>query len=492
MGYLPQFKNDLFISYRHTSNEGKDKWVDAFYKGLKANLEDLVSKDVKIWNDYQLRGGEEWRPEIAQALDDTAIFLAIVSRTYFDSDECRKELDRFLGRLKDTTRGSQRKIFPIFKQPTKPEQELPPEMGEIHRHDFYHPDPLDPYRFQEFSPSQNEADHDFGAALARVAQDLMVLLEKLKGDARKHMLGKVFIAHVGPELQQEREKLRSDLQQRGYLVIPERGYLWNTADHREKVFSDLEAAQLCIHIIARSASIEPETAAQARLQLELAHEVMKRKARPAPMVWIQPGSEIDASARDLIDYIRNDLANDEVPYLEGGFEDFKTQINTELQKLRPPPASPVCEIAVTVEKPLPLQAPPPPVREIALLIEEGDVGTTAEAEIKDVLVSRLALDPKSVKFAGTSPNDAARLTKTLAKCEQCIIFWGGQPEEWVSDVLDNEALSGLGRGRLCIYAAGPASPEKRSFQTLKARIIRGENGFNETGLRAFCDKASGT
>ena len=30
MGFLPQFKNDLFISYRRASNESQDRWVDSF------------------------------------------------------------------------------------------------------------------------------------------------------------------------------------------------------------------------------------------------------------------------------------------------------------------------------------------------------------------------------------------------------------------------------------------------------------------------------
>ena len=98
MGYLPQFKNDLFISYRRSSNEGDDPWVDNFCNSVRSQLRDLVG-NVQIWRDTaELRGGDAWRPEIADAVDSTAVFLALISRTYFDSDECRKELDRFLGR----------------------------------------------------------------------------------------------------------------------------------------------------------------------------------------------------------------------------------------------------------------------------------------------------------------------------------------------------------------------------------------------------------
>ncbi|MFL5073606.1 MAG: TIR domain-containing protein, partial [Xanthobacteraceae bacterium] len=84
MGYLPQFENDLFVSYRRVSNEAQDRWVDVFCQALGTKLKELVG-DVKIWRDEEIRLGQRWRPEVADALSNAAIFLAIVSRTYLDS-----------------------------------------------------------------------------------------------------------------------------------------------------------------------------------------------------------------------------------------------------------------------------------------------------------------------------------------------------------------------------------------------------------------------
>ena len=125
MGYVPQFKNDIFISYRHSSNEGQDRWVDTFCKRLEERLTEFVG-DITIWKDTtELRAGDKWRPEIAEALDSAAIFLAIISRTYFESDVCRNELDQFLGRAQESAEALQRRIVPIFKQPAKPDQKCP-------------------------------------------------------------------------------------------------------------------------------------------------------------------------------------------------------------------------------------------------------------------------------------------------------------------------------------------------------------------------------
>jgi len=185
------------------------------------------------------------------------------------------------------------------------------------------------------------------------------------------------------------------------------------------------------------------------------------------MVWIQSAGETDEAVRELLDYIKCDLADEGVEYSLGGLEDFKTQIYDKLPAPSPPP-----------------RAAPSPGRAIALLVEDGDVGDLSA--IKALLVDGLALDPQPIKFAGTTPKDVARLARTLARCEQCVIVWGRQAEEWVLDLLDSEALAGhLGRDRMCVYAVGPETPEKRSFQTTKARTVQAAHDLNQSALQAF-------
>ncbi len=463
MGYLPQFKNDLFISYRRTSNEGQDPWVDNFCASVRAQLRDLVG-DVQIWRDTaELRAGDAWRPEIAEAVDSTGIFLAVISRTYFDSDECRKELDRFLGRLKAGDGGAGRKLVPIYKHPPKPDQELPRELAEIGHHEFFN---LNPKPWRELDPKRDY--DDYHERLGRVVFDLMAALEELQGLQKKQALGKVFIANVGPELLQERERLRTDLRQRGFLVVPEHEYLWNADDHRERIARDLGEALLCIHLVQRQASIEPLTPARTRLQLELAHAEMKQRGRPAPLVWIQPAPDSDASTSSLVDYVESDLANEGVDYLQGSLEDLKTLM---LDKL-----------------PRPTPKTPPKPREVAVLVEDGDLADLGP--LKALLADKLGVEPRPLKFSRATPKDEERLARTLAACPQAIIFWHRQSEDWVFDLMDLDALADrLGPDRLCIVAAGEGSDEKASFTTKKARMVNAVVSSGEADLRRFLDGA---
>jgi len=449
MGYVPQFKNDIFISYRHASNEGQDRWVDVFCDRLRLRLKELVG-DLAIWRDKaEIRASDEWRDEIAEALD-AAIFLAIVSKTYMDSDVCRTEMDNFLGRVKrvkDAPSATRPRVFSILKQPTEPDQAPPPELGEFQHVEFFQFDPPGSRHFQEFSPGQDEETQRlFWKTLERLAQDLMDALHDLKGDARKHSIGTVYLAEAGPELRPQRESLRADLQQRGYLVVPERRYMWNASDLLEKMARDVEAADLCIHQVARTASNEPETAERARLQLERAVQSMKSRRKPPPLVWIQPAKDTDRGAQALIAYIENDLSNQGVEYWEGSLEDFKTHVYDTL------PATPAAAADAAAPG------------EIALIVEEQDLAA-AEA-ITDFLEAETDVKVNRIKCSGPAAKNPSAMARTLASCGKCIVFRGVQSEEWVKGILTLEPLSRYaGNARLCVIAAGPASwqAELREF-----------------------------
>lgn len=466
MGYVPPFTNDIFVSYRRSSNEGRDKWVDTLCDELRQRLNDIVG-EISIWQDTRaLRAGDTWRPEIAAALDDAAIFLAVISRTYFDSDMCRGELDHVLGRVKEPATARRRRIIPIFKQPTKPGQELPHELTEIEHHEFFQPEPPPSLRFHEFSPAQPVGP--FWETLERLAQDLMAALDELKGQSRQEAVGTVYLARVGPELHNERAKLRADLQQRGYLVLPEREYFWNAADFHENIAADLDAAQLCIHQIARTASLDARTPARAKLQLELATRSMKSKGKPLPLIWIQPTSEPDSTTRALVDYIEGELSNEGVEYSQASLEDFKTQIYDKLAPRTPP------------------RTAAPAASDVALIVEEADLPATGA--ITELLAEKLRLEPRRIKFSGSGPKDPSSVTRTLARCRRCIVFWGAQSEEWVREVLSLDVLTDfVGKQKLCVFCAVPPSPEKTTFKTNKARTIDATASTHEADLRQFLE-----
>ena len=465
MSFLPQFKNDVFISYRRVSNESPDRWVDSFCTNLLAELRDRVG-DVAIWRDTNaLNVGDAWRREIAEAVESTGVFLAVINRTYFDSDVCRKEMDHFLGQLKGKG-GAGRKLMPVFKHPSRNPNEMPAELHEINHHDFF---VREAEKWRELDPKR-DAD-DYWERMSRMVQDLTVALEALQGEQKRKALGKVFIARVGPELLQQRERLRTDLRQRGLLVVPETEYLWNADDHMERIRADLSDALLCIHLVSRTESIEPQTSDRDRLQLELACGEMKKRQRPAPLVWIQPAASTAQRNQPLIHYIEQELANEGVEYLEGSLEELKTQM---LEML-----------------PQQTIGAKPETREVALLVEQADLGDLGP--LKKLLAERLGVEPRTVKFSGSNPKSGERLLRALDTCQHALIFWSRESDDWVIDLLDLPDLqSYVSNKRICIYVTGERTHEKDTFVTTKGVVIQAEAQDNESDLRQFLGLAAGS
>lgn len=472
MAYVQQFDFDLFVSYRHASNEGEDPWIDAFCEQLQQLLAELAG-DISIWRDSgALRAGDHWRPEIAQALEHAAIFLAIISRTYFDSDVCRSELDRFLGQQRKDEATGKIRIVPIFKQPPKPGQDLPRELAEIHHHQFYEYDdqaPPGPRRFREYSPGRSGTATQFIETLSQVAQDIGFALDELRENARRQTVGTIFLASVGPELAADRAKLRADLQQRHYRVVPESDYFWNAAEFQERITEDLAAAQLCVHLVSRETSIEEETPKRARIQIDLAIQAMKQHGRPLPLVWMQPAETTAEQATSLIAYIEHDAANQGVEYWPGALEDFKTQIYDRLNRSTPKAA------AATSAG-----------RDVGLVFVDGDL--QAMDPLVRFLADTMGVGVRRIKCPAAAPISPDPLAAAMARCERTILFWGTQSEDWISDLLSLDALASLlGRERCCVIAGGAASPEKETYRTGKAATASMAAPGWEQQLRAFIE-----
>ena len=105
MAFLSKFKFDIFVSYAHRDNRvpgGKKKsrkkgWIVQFHEFLDVKLKQRLGDDrLKIWwDDRKLDGGLEFDTEIQEAINESAIFLALTSRSYLNSDYCKLELQTF-------------------------------------------------------------------------------------------------------------------------------------------------------------------------------------------------------------------------------------------------------------------------------------------------------------------------------------------------------------------------------------------------------------
>jgi len=80
-------KHAIFVSYARE---------DAHYKEeLLKHLHALIIRgDVAIWDDNKLKAGDRWEQRIYDALDNSNIFIALLSSDYLASDFCNIEYQR--------------------------------------------------------------------------------------------------------------------------------------------------------------------------------------------------------------------------------------------------------------------------------------------------------------------------------------------------------------------------------------------------------------
>lgn len=468
MAYLPEFKSDLFISYRRAINEGPDRWVSSFQRALHLNLRWLLGDKVVIWRDEeQLLTGDVWRDKLVEALENAALYLAIISRTYLESRECRNELDLMLDKLRSAPGRGQRQIFPVFMQPPRCDADVPSELRGPQRCNFFEPRTDTPLGFTEIDADCRE----FQQLLSRLAQDVTVALERLHGEALSRFVGRIFVADVEPGLYRDRDDLSADLFDRRYRVVPEREYLWSSTDIERDIRADLHDALMSVHLVAPAGLRSAVEVEQARRQLNLALEVLRRRGGPPPVVWISSREGASDALQVFLREVNGPLADQGVEVLVGGLGDLKTLVYRRLAPRSPPP--PPASIVADDE--------------IVALVQEDEYDTFGATRRR--LLQEFDVEAVPVLLVGDAARDGAALTKALAAGSRCLIYWGAQPEDWLQQLLHLPQLAGhLGRERLMILAAAPDSAAKRQFLTRKARVIRAGDGADRE-LREFLSGA---
>ena len=98
MGFLPDYEDDIFISYAHVDNlttPGESKgWIETFEEFLAVFLSRRVGRigSVKIWRDPTLDGSQLFDKTIEDRIQKSAIFLSFTSTWHLASEYCQQEL----------------------------------------------------------------------------------------------------------------------------------------------------------------------------------------------------------------------------------------------------------------------------------------------------------------------------------------------------------------------------------------------------------------
>jgi len=484
------FRSDIFVSYAQLDNqplvEGRGGWVANLHRALETRLRQLRGEEVTVWRDPKLQGNDAFDEDLVDRLQQSAVFVAVVSPRYLKSEWCRREVEAFLKASTATggvTVGDSSRLFKILKTPVSVEQQpraLQTQLG----YEFFKTDP-ETGRVREldevFGP---DAQREFWIKLDDLAHDIADVLDKLARPAGSSPSpiaapGRtIYLAETTSDLRERREAIKSDLLQRGLTVLPELQVPLSEPDCSTFVREQLARCTLSVHLIGRHYGFVPEGSNDSIVVLQ--HDLAVDRGLTGNfgrLIWLPPELKFDDERQRRV---------------VAGFEDDPRRLTgAELVK------APFSEfMAVLHERlnPEPDQSPPVEpshAKLIYLICDRRD--TDAVRPLMDVLFK--AGEVVLPTFEGDEADIRETHEEYLRECDAALIYYGAGNELWLRRKMrELQKSAGYGRQKpllaTAVYVGPPMTPEKARFRTHDAILIAGSDsgGVSDEALRPFLDR----
>jgi hypothetical protein len=487
------FDSDAFISYAHLDNveliEGQKGWVSNLHRALEVRVAQLLGKEPAIWRDPKLTGNDNFSDTLFERLRHVASLVTIVSPRYVQSEWALKELSAFATAAE--TQGGIRlhdklRIFKVLKTPV-PLDKHPPELRPVLGYEFFKIDP-ETGRVRElndiFGP---EAQRDFWIKLDDLAHDICYLLEMLHDSEASSLQPKaqaIFLAETTSDLRDQRETLRRDLQQHGYVVFPTRPLPCVASEVKAAVSEDLAKCQLSVMLVGKNHSFVPEGGIESLLEIQNQLAIDREKeGNLSRLLWIPHGLQVEDERQiKLIERLRMDpLLIQNADLLETYLEDLRTTIYDKLKK----PVAPTPAQAPTAQTPV-SQAESTSHQSLYVINDQRD-SEAVSAWVEHLFEHFEIL--QSV-FEGDEAEIREYHDENLRNCDGVLIFYGSTNELWVRRKLrEIQKAPGYGRTKpapvVGIVVAPPRTPEKERFRTHEAMVLPQFEGLSPDTLQQF-------
>ena len=523
-----QFEGDAFISYAHLDNvelvEGRKGWVANLHRALEVRVGQLLGKSPHIWRDPKLSGNDLFADTLVDKLKQVALLVTVVSPRYLKSEWTLRELNEFW-RAAEGQGGVQvnnkARVFKVLKTPV-PLDRTPPELRTLIGYEFFKAD-AETGKIREldevFGP---DAHRDFWLKLDDLAHDIVALLEALDDPERAAAAaveaagmadeaaassplpagahaafqsgaaataptkGAVYLAETTSDLREHREAIRRDLQQQGYLVLPDRTIPYVFDDATAAVTEDLARCRMSIHPIGRHYGLVPEGGTQSMVEIQ--HELATRRAAQgdfARLIWVPSDLTVgDERQQKVIEGLRMDpRIEGNADLLETFFEDLRTMMQDWLKKDRTP----------VITAPLVSEGATP----VLYLMADRRDAPLLGPWVDGLFAQRLEILQPA--FEGDEAEVREYHEDNLAHCDGVVILFGAGNELWVRRKLrEIQKAAGYGRTKpqppVAICLVGSKTPEKERFRTHEATVVPAWDGVALNELAPFVNqlKAGGS
>jgi hypothetical protein len=474
----------IFISYSHIDKD----WVDVMHERLSSRLAELLGEQPRIWRDLSLKQNEAFANVLVLELSDTSFLVSVLSPGYVKSEWCIKELNEFCrnaaknGGLRIHNKS---RIFKVIKSPIDDlidDSTCPPILRELFHelgYKFYETDRLSG-KIREFRP---ELGQDSLLKFLSTLEDLIVdirdfIKRQQTPDLDKEPAKCIYLAETTPDLLEERNELKRNLQLHNYRVLPDESLPFDDSAFASRVETYLSDSLLSIHLIGADYTTVPVDE-NLRAKLTLQHQIGAERVRRQHEIAMTRG-ESDAAFSRVIWMPERLKAQDQeyqrfINYLQndpGVYEGAEVLCGTKLEDLK-----------TIIQERLRAGIEPSNQKRVYVICDRQDMNAVAP------LQSYLnGLNYKVTLPFGAGSQVVSGHKENLRVCDGVMIFYGSvDTMEW--KLKDLRRIDGfrekkpvLAKG---IYVAGPETEQKKLFTSADALVMKNFGQFTPASIQPF-------
>jgi hypothetical protein len=497
MSTSPRFEDDAFISYGHIDNshlEDEEKgWVDNLHERLEFRLGELLGYRPRVWRDPRLPGNVYFAAELEDRLGKTCVLVSVLSPGYLQSAWCMGELREFRRLAEERgleVAGGRLRIFKVVKTYVERDRHPSEFQGQL-GYEFYELDQATGRPVEYGQALGRHRDQRYWDKLNDLAWDIKQTLSGMKPSAEtaapaafpsSEPKGTVYVAETSYDLREERDRVRRDLQERGFQILPDRELPYKSPDYEEAVREGVRRAKLSVHLIGSSYGIIPEGAGRSsvvRLQNEIAAE---RSGDPAfkRIIWLPEKLEPrEPDQASFIEYLKTSADPQRgAELLQTTLEELKSVIQARLSTNGHRPANALTEAARAQKR-------------IYLICDRRDV--EGVAPINDLLFD--SGYEVLLPLLDDASDDAQAIEihkENLTSCDAALVYYGSANQAWFDfKRRDLEKVAAYGREHpllaTCVYVAGPQTTHKQLFRMRDSLVLKNFGDFTPESLKPFLD-----
>lgn len=462
------YAHDVFVSYTHTDDQpdAGRRWVTQFTNDFRARLEIVSGHTVAIWRDEEKLGAaDRFNDTIAQAVAGSAVFVVVLSPSYFNSDYCQKEREKFYEQARRDGResvGGKARVVKAAKFRVGLER-YPQDLRQLLEHRFYTEMPGSAL-CKEFHLSDDpDIRKRYDTKIDDVAQEVAGLLAALEpagtpADAK----GLVYLAETTSDVETQRDNLRRHLLQLGYDVQPKTELrLLPAREIRQFVTETIRKCRLAVHPVGAYYGYVPEGAegkSIVQLQLELA-QADAHNGDLARIIWVPEGlnvMEVEDAQKRFLERVRTEFAGRGFEFLERPFRALASRVedrlkapSREVQRMQPPSG--------------------------IYVVCHNDDRALAKTVRSFLFNQRREVEWTPVSLGLTDLTGSAEHEKLLRRNQAHLVLHGATSEAWIQDrIRELNAMRQPGTAPVqAIYLANPPRADKEDLLVRDIALLEG-------------------